>query len=77
MRNLLLSLSLVVLTSGAALAQDKEFKRYDGGSPKRQALEGKAALPFSGKDWFNTGGKDLDWKALRGKVVVLDFWAHW
>lgn len=77
MRNVIFSLALACLASIAVLAQDKEFKRYDGGSPKRQALEGKAALPFGGNDWFNTAGKALNWNSLKGKVVVLDFWAHW
>lgn len=75
MRTFLLLLALA--SAAVSSAQDKEFKRYNGGDPQRQALEGKAALPFGARQWFNTGGKALDWKALRGKVVVLDFWAHW
>lgn len=27
-----------------------------------------------GRNWLNTGGKSLDLHALRGKIVLLDFW---
>lgn len=70
-------LSSLLLAAGFAFAQDKEFKRYDGGRKEAMALEGKPAIALAGQAWFNTGGKKLDWKALRGKVVVLDFWAQW
>jgi thiol-disulfide isomerase/thioredoxin len=41
-----------------------------------QALVGQAAPEFpEGASWLNGG--PLTWKALRGKVVVLDFWAEW
>ena len=40
------------------------------------ALVGKPAPEFpEGATWLNGG--PLTWKALRGKVVVLDFWAEW
>jgi thiol-disulfide isomerase/thioredoxin len=41
-----------------------------------QALIGKPAPEFpENATWLN--GKPLTWQALRGKVVVLDFWAEW
>jgi thiol-disulfide isomerase/thioredoxin len=41
-----------------------------------EALVGHAAPEFpEGATWLN--GQPLTWKALRGKVVILDFWADW
>ncbi len=40
------------------------------------AMIGRPAPEFSaGAAWLN--GPPLTWKALRGKVVILDFWAEW
>ncbi|WP_369045548.1 NHL domain-containing thioredoxin family protein [Sinomonas sp. P10A9] len=32
------------------------------------------ASELGGRAWLNTGGKQLDLEALRGKIVLLDFW---
>ncbi|WP_125615874.1 NHL domain-containing thioredoxin family protein [Specibacter cremeus] len=32
------------------------------------------ASELVGRNWLNTGGVDLDLEALRGKIVLLDFW---
>lgn len=32
------------------------------------------ASELLGRNWLNTGGKQLDLDALRGKIVLLDFW---
>jgi len=32
------------------------------------------ASELTGRSWLNTGGKDLSLQALRGKIVLLDFW---
>jgi thiol-disulfide isomerase/thioredoxin len=32
------------------------------------------ASELGGRAWLNTGGRDLDLAALRGKIVLLDFW---
>jgi len=32
------------------------------------------ASELTGRGWLNTGGKSLDLAALRGKIVLLDFW---
>jgi thiol-disulfide isomerase/thioredoxin len=40
------------------------------------ALIGKPAPEFPpGATWLN--GKPMTWSSLRGKVVILDFWAEW
>ncbi len=41
----------------------------------RAALVGKPALPLDGAVWVN--GSPLDTAAIKGKVVLLDFWAMW
>ncbi len=32
------------------------------------------ASELIGRSWLNTGEKNLDLQALRGKIVILDFW---
>jgi thiol-disulfide isomerase/thioredoxin len=32
------------------------------------------ASELAGRGWLNTGGTELDLSALRGKIVILDFW---
>ena len=33
------------------------------------------ASELTGRAWLNTGGRELDLQALRGKIVILDFWS--
>ncbi|MCT1601671.1 NHL domain-containing thioredoxin family protein [Kocuria sp. p3-SID1433] len=33
------------------------------------------ASALTGRAWLNTGGQELDWQKLRGKIVILDFWS--
>lgn len=54
--------ALVALGSSVAFAQDPE------------SFEGKKLPAFSMKD---TAGKAITDKTLRGKVVLIDFWATW
>lgn len=42
----------------------------------RARLVGAPAPALDAKDWYNTD-RPLSWKDLRGKVVLLDFWATW
>ena len=39
------------------------------------AMQGKPAPALQLNGWLNT--KDLDLEKLKGKIVVLDFWATW
>lgn len=38
-------------------------------------LTGKPAMKFPDTKWLNS--EPLNWEKLRGKTVVLHFWAHW
>ena len=57
----------------ADLRQVKELSRWDAGKIKKQ-LGGKPAPDLAVKDMQ---GKPLTLSSLRGKMVLLDFWATW
>jgi len=46
-------------------------------SQSPQSLVGKKFPKFEVAGWMNSGGKPLALNKLKGKVVVLDFWAFW
>jgi hypothetical protein len=57
-----------------------DFKRERGGQTDnvKNAGEGKPPPELKADKWLNTAdGKPLTWKALRGKVVLIDLWAFW
>src|SRR4029453_2906979 len=43
-------------------------------APQRDDIIGKDAIAFALKD---TDGNQVDLQTLKGKVVLLDFWASW
>jgi cytochrome oxidase Cu insertion factor (SCO1/SenC/PrrC family) len=45
--------------------------------PGPESTVGKPAPKLSVSNWINAHGKALSLDKLRGKVVVLDFWAYW
>jgi thiol-disulfide isomerase/thioredoxin len=54
------------------------FYFYKSNDPKRaahMAMEGKPAPKLTIEQWSGTPGADLE--SLKGKVVVVDFWATW
>ncbi|MDI3330799.1 MAG: NHL domain-containing thioredoxin family protein [Micrococcus sp.] len=53
-------------TTAAAAATDR--------APAPRATSRVRASELLGRNWLNTGGETLDLEALRGKVVILDFW---
>jgi thiol-disulfide isomerase/thioredoxin len=55
-----------------AKSENDQMKKSQGA---RDALIGKPAPDFPKSDWLNS--EPLTWQALRGKVVLLDFWAIW
>lgn len=48
-----------------------------GQQPSPRNLLGKAAPELKVDSWANSTGKALKLSDLKGKVVVLDFWAFW
>ena len=68
----------LALTTGVTARAD-EFPRE--GTKKQRArkdpLEGKAPPQLAVNGWRNTDGKSLELTALKGKVVLLDFWGFW
>jgi len=62
----------LALQSEAKVRDDERLAREKA----VQALIGKPAPEFpESATWLNS--KSLNWEALRGKIVVLDFWAEW
>jgi len=57
----------------AAHAQDQNTPQ----AKARRAMIGKMAPDLAVGQWINSDGKALSLKSLRGKVVVLDFFAFW
>jgi thiol-disulfide isomerase/thioredoxin len=55
-----------------AVAQKKMF---DDEKTRENAMVGKPAVPFPKTTWLNGG--PVTWEVLKGKVVILDFFAEW
>ncbi|WP_077489512.1 NHL domain-containing thioredoxin family protein [Sinomonas mesophila] len=50
-----------------------ESKAAEAASTVRASRRVRAS-ELAGRAWLNTGGRELDLAALRGKIVLLDFW---
>lgn len=75
-----ISLALLAGALGAGfVGQGDGFARERSGATAalKDALEGKAPPPLTATEWLNFEGKAPTWSSLKGKVVVLEFWAHW
>lgn len=68
------NISLIFLTV-AAISSLAPMGRYQGRQPNPHDLVGKAAPQLVVDKWLSTNGKPLSLGSLKGKVVVLDFWA--
>lgn len=79
---------LVILSALATTAQDAPsqpppddyFSRVrpageETRNAAKDAMEGKAPPTIQAVSWSNSDA--LSWEALRGKVVVIDFWGVW
>ncbi len=58
-----------------AIAQIDRFKPNVASALKREELVGQQAIPLKITTWVN--GPTIDEDELKGKVVLLDFWAVW
>lgn len=81
MKQVLPLFALTVAVGMAASTSQDSFKRErspETGAAK-DALEGKPAPPLKADLWLNTGTESATptWESLRGKVVLVEFWAHW
>lgn len=52
-----------------------EGRRNTEDENRRQSMVGKPAPEIQAASWMNS--EPLNWEKLRGKIVVLDFFAHW
>jgi hypothetical protein len=63
-----------------ALQAQDGLQRERGGETDaaKTALEGKAPpIKLEMDSWANWTGRAPTWETLKGKVVLLDFWAYW
>ncbi len=56
---------------------DFKRERNSAETSLKDRLENKAPPSLEVQGWMNTEGQELQLAALRGNVVVLDFWGVW
>lgn len=69
-----------VLAAAMILCAGVFARTQDQNTPEakaRQAMIGKTAPELKVGQWIHTNGKTLSLQNLRGKVVVLDYFAYW
>ena len=73
LRSLLACLAFLLISANLPA----ESPRLESGKDRDSlnAMQGKPAPALALKGWINSKPMDLD--ALKGKIVVLDFWATW
>ncbi|MCR4437961.1 MAG: redoxin domain-containing protein [bacterium] len=70
-----LSRALRLLDEEMKATQDERAQSYLRATLTRLQLPGRPAPAFAASDWID--GQPTTLAALRGKVVLLDFWAPW
>jgi cytochrome oxidase Cu insertion factor (SCO1/SenC/PrrC family) len=81
---LTIAVAAVALLASGIAALDDGFKRErsEQTGAQKDALEGKPPPAMIISEWINAdewtrAGKELNWENLKGKVVLIDFWAYW
>jgi hypothetical protein len=75
-----LLVGLLAVTSAAIIAQSTgDFQRERNGKTDaaKNAHEGKAPPAMAFESWLNMPKPPKNWEALKGSVILVDFWAHW
>ena len=75
-----ISVLLVLMLCGAfALSAKDDFKRERGkaNDALKDSWEGKAPPKLEIKEWLNAEADAMQWDKLKGKVVLIDYWAFW
>ena len=76
MKRLLFLLTLALAGSSVADSDFKAFREGDAALRSRlEGLEGNPAPELKVTSWINSEATTLE--KLKGKVIVLDFWATW
>ena len=71
---------LAALVAGGSYQTQEGWARERGqaSDADKNALEGKAPpIKLEMDAWINGPEKNPSWDSLKGKIVVLDFWAYW
>jgi thiol-disulfide isomerase/thioredoxin len=74
MKKLILFMILMTLTILPACKKSEKGSGKEAPAPVSKAVEGAAAPDFTVKD---LEGKDVKLSALKGSVVLVNFWATW
>lgn len=74
MKKMTAALMILALCLFTACKRDKTEGEKGGGTSATAAAEGAMAPDFSVKD---LGGKEIKLSSLKGKVVMVNFWATW
>ena len=84
MKRAVASMLVVLTVLLATVANADDFKRergegeeYADRNKAKNALENMNPPALAVTNWQNTDGKELTLAALKGKVIVLDFWGVW
>lgn len=73
----LLALCAASILAFGFVGQKDGFQRERGANNDalKDGVEGKPPPKLTATEWLNS--KPLDWDGLKGKVVLIDFWAFW
>ncbi len=75
MRRFWIALSLAG-SMGLGLAGEDDFQR-EGERAFKDKLEGQTPPALTVGPWLNAQAQEVSWEALRGKVVLVEFWGTW